>query len=125
MKSFKDAAGREWQIPVVTVEDIRRTHKACGVLICNLKEGEPELFLRLQNDMPLLGQVVFCLLDGQPKKEGVTLEQFLGSLNGLALAAMAEAFWQEMFDFFLPCRPDTATMIAETFGQAEPRGTSR
>lgn len=124
MQTFKDSAGRTWQIPGITVAAIGQIRKNCSITLCNLLDGNPPLVRRLDEDMPLMAAVVFELIGDQAKKVGVSLEQFQAALDGPAVAEMGRAFWQEVFDFFLACRPAHARLILESHGVSVPSGTS-
>ncbi len=112
MRTFKDGAGRNWDLRI-TVDDMRRVRQALDITLSDVREGNPPLLLRLDLDLTLLGAVVFELVRKQAENLGVSQEQFESSLDGDATARMAEAFWGELSDFFRPFKPLHAELIED------------
>lgn len=112
MKTFKDSAGRSWNISI-TVDSIKRVQAATGLNLCQLHEGEPPLILRLEQDVALLFDVIWQLIETQAAPMGVTQEQFAASIDAASVGPAATAFWEELADFFQSLRPAVRQMIAD------------
>jgi hypothetical protein len=121
MQTFKDSAAREWTL-VITVGALRRVKAATGLELSDLSAGTPPLAMRLSDEATLLFAVIEELIAPQLKEKGVRPEQFEESLTGLAAAAAATAFFQELADFFRPWKPGIATLIDDLRREHEPAG---
>lgn len=99
MASFKDSKGRAWELPI-THADVLRVKSVCGVNIYQFLEKEMAALRDLLGDPEKLVQVVFCLIEPAAVASGVEPEDFGKALDGPALEAMAEAFYQAVADFF-------------------------
>ena len=122
MRSFTDSEGREWQVSV-TVGSIRRVRDLLGVNLSNYLEGEPPLIDRLQRDVVLLGDVLYCLVKPQADERGVSDEKFGSALSAEAFGIAVIVFWEEFSGFFRHLagvlRPST-TASASTSATTDP-----
>lgn len=103
MASFKDAAGRDWQL-AITYGDVKRCKADAGVDLGALlkakgKEDALAPLTEFLGDMEKMVTVVFCLVEAQAKKLSVTPENFAEALDGDAIERMADAFFEAFTDF--------------------------
>lgn len=110
MRTFTDSAGRAWNLEL-TISAAKRIKSLCSVDLTDLQAGEPPLLFRLEKDVVLLMDVIFALVKPQADAQGVSDEQFGQAMNGPAAGAAADAFWQELTDFFRLARPVLAELI--------------
>ena len=115
MRTFKDAAGRTWNLSI-TVDAIKRVMGSVGVNLSELHAGEPPLIVRLEADAILLFDVIFQLVAPQASAVGVTAEQFAASIDAKSVGPAATAFWEELADFFQSLRPAMRAMIEDIRG---------
>jgi len=99
MTSFRDSAGRTWQVSL-TIEALKRVKALLQLDLTEPLLGEPPLMTRLATDVVLLCDVLFVLIKPQADAAGVSDEVFGASLGGEAILAAQEAFTQEWLDFF-------------------------
>jgi len=95
MKTFRDNAGREWEIAVnaATVKRVRALLQFDLVATKNVYE-------QLVADPALLVDVVFVLCQRQAEAQGVTDEQFGQAMAGDAIDAATRALLEERIAFF-------------------------
>jgi hypothetical protein len=105
--SFTDRTGRAWNLEI-TVAALKRVRDLAKVDLCQVGDG---VEVRL-DDLALMGEVIFALLEPQAKAAGVSLDAFLVALDGPAAAGAMAAFWEEMHAFFRPCLPLVGALIA-------------
>lgn len=99
MHSFRDCAGREWEL-AVNVAAIKRVRGLAGVdLYGLLADGLGPLDALLADPCKFV-DVLYCLCKDQADRQVVTDEAFGVALGGDALARAAEAFMEELIDFF-------------------------
>jgi hypothetical protein len=99
MTSFRDTAGRTWQISL-TIDALKRVKSLLQIDLTEPLQGEPPLMTRLAIDVLLLCDVLFALIKPQADAAGVSDEVFGASLGGEAILAAQEALTQEWLDFF-------------------------
>ena len=105
MHVFKDSKGRSWEV-VLDVRQVRRVRAALGIDLANVialsKDGAVDVGVvdRIANDPCLLADVLWVLVEGQAKEDGVTDEAFGASLAGDSIEEAARAFLDELVDFF-------------------------
>lgn len=96
MHSFKDALGREWDIPQITVGHIRKVRDKAK---CDLGGIDVQATLiKLLNDPVLTTDVLFAVL--APDTKGVTADQFDSGFFGDAIKHARAALWEALHDFF-------------------------
>jgi hypothetical protein len=120
MRSFKDNAGRTWDL-AVNVATIKRIKGRIGVDLTALADGEPPLVQRLTGDMILQVDCIWAAIEPQARGAKITDEQWAESMGGEPMAAAIEAFWQEVVDFFRPSRPGLAALAGMTGAVAAAR----
>jgi len=99
MTTFRDTAGRTWQISL-TIDALKRVKSLLQIDLTEPLQGEPPLMTRLAIDVLLLCDVLFALIKPQADAAGVSDEVFGASLGGEAILAAQEALTQEWLDFF-------------------------
>jgi hypothetical protein len=99
MTSFRDTAGRTWQISL-TIDALKRVKSLLQIDLTEPLQGEPPLMTRLAIDVLLLCDVLFAIIKPQADAAGVSDEVFGASLGGEAILAAQEALTQEWLDFF-------------------------
>jgi hypothetical protein len=120
MKVFKDGNGKEWFI-TINVAACKRVRGELGVDLPGLADvgrlGE------LLEDLVRFVDVLFVLCRPQAEQSGVTDEQFGAALGGDTLEAAAEAFVQELIDFFpAPRRGPLRALMAKGKAVSESAG---
>jgi hypothetical protein len=100
----------------VTVGSIGRVMRGCGANLADLTTGTPNLLERLMSDMPLVGTVLWHLVEPQAVAAGVTDQAFADALDGETFAAAHAALLDSLSDFFRPLRPEIADVIAKEQG---------
>lgn len=115
MRSFSDAAGRQWSVEI-NVNAIKRVRALLpGVDLASPDKGEPPLFVRLCDDAVLLCDVLYCLVKPQADSMAITDEQFGASIGPEGLAAGTDALLGELSDFFRKLgRRELAALITKT-----------
>ena len=102
MRTFKDNAGRDWNIAVTTTA-IKRIRSELEVDLMDVVEGD--LLKRLYADPILLVDVIYVACKPQADDAGVTDEQFGEAMAGDAIDRATAALVEELVDFF-PNRRD-------------------
>lgn len=99
MHTFKSNDGRAWTI-TVNVWAVKRVKALCGVDIYSLVDERLDGIAKLFSDPCQLVDVVYCLCKEQADKLGISDEDFGRSLGGDSIEHLANAFVEELFDFF-------------------------
>ncbi len=99
MKSFKDGAGRIWEVNV-TVAAMKRVKSLAGVDLYALIEDGFKAFSDLVAKPVQLVDVLYCLCKPQADSLGVSDEQFGEQMAGEVLLAATDAFVEGYVDFF-------------------------
>lgn len=103
MRTFTDNAGRTWTV-AVNVATIKRVRGLLGVdLYCLVDDGFQPL-ARLVADPVQLADVLFCLCKEEAYARQVSDEDFGRALAGDAITLAADAFVEELIDFFPDAR---------------------
>lgn len=100
MESFKDSAGRQWQL-TINVAAIRRVREQTGFEFGTCLEEDGQAFFAMLNNLELLPAVLWELVRGQAQDAGVTQDQFFDAFNGEVFDDAAPAL-QRAFAFFCP-----------------------
>lgn len=113
MKTFTDAAGRDWKI-TLTLGAAMAVKARLGVDLLQPELGDPPLLTRLGTDEMLLGEVLCAMLEGQFEAHQVTDADVRAAFDGATLLAAQKAFYEEMVDFFRSRgRNDRAKAVAK------------
>lgn len=104
MRTFTDNAGRTWDI-IINVASIKRVRGVLGIDLYALIDDGCKPLGELVADPVRLADVLYCLCKEEAEKKGVSDEDFGRSLYGDAILRAADAFLEELIDFF----PDPRT----------------
>ena len=99
MKSFKDEQGRNWDL-TINIGTVKRVQGLLDVNLLELEKGDPPLLTRLGTELMLLVDIIYVLCKTQCEERGVSDEDFGLALNGEAICAAQEAFYEELVLFF-------------------------
>jgi len=99
MKTFTDAAGRNWTI-ALNLGTAMAVKDTLGVDLLQPEAGDPPLLTRLGTEELLLGEVLCALLAGQFEAHKVTEDDVRAGFDGATLLAAQQAFYEELIDFF-------------------------
>ena len=97
MKTFKDAAGREWQV-VINTNAVKRARDTAGVNLVEIAEGN--LYGRLHLDPVLVVDVAYGVCQPEAQARKFTREDFSAALVGDAIAEARTAILEDLVDFF-------------------------
>jgi regulator of extracellular matrix RemA (YlzA/DUF370 family) len=103
MHSFVDNANRTWEL-TINVAMVKRVRALVEVDLYGLVDEGFKSLSALIADPVQLADVLFCLCKEQAEKAGVTDEDFGRALAGDAIARAADAFVEELIDFFPDAR---------------------
>jgi len=95
--SFTDSAGRTWTLRI-DIAAARRIRERLAVDILDLNLGMD----RLSNDVILMVDVLWLLVEQQAEQQKVTDEQFGQSLHGDVLGAAIDAYLEALLAFCPP-----------------------
>jgi hypothetical protein len=99
MKPFKDTEGREWLVSI-NVNAIKRVRGLLNIdLYKLLDDGYKGLSDLLSSPIELV-DVLYVLCQEKAEERGITDEQFGRAMAGDALQHAADAFLEELTDFF-------------------------
>jgi hypothetical protein len=115
MKTFCDAAGREWQM-VLNIYALTRIRDGVGV---NLARPGQDLAAVIGDDLTF-SAILWEMVRDQARQLGLSQEQFLAGLTGEVLEQAKPLFVEELISFFPKLRPVMETMrhIEEAYTQA-------
>lgn len=99
MKIFKDNAGRTWTVSI-TVYAVKRVRARLNVDLYGLVDEKFEGLSKLLGDPVALVDVLFVLCEEEAGKLGVSDEDFGRAMGGDAIGHAADAFTDELVDFF-------------------------
>lgn len=99
MSSFKDAAGRQWELRI-TLGIVDRL-RAVGLDLDKLASEKADVFGILLLERHVLGSVLWILCEKQAEKLGLTTpEEFFGDFDGATLEGAGDALLDAVLDFF-------------------------
>ena len=96
MKTFTDAAGRDWSF-AITINTVKRVRTKCDIDL--VADDLGETLQRLGSDPVVLCDVIYTLCEDQIEKAGVSPEQFGEGLAGDAIDSATEAFLEALVEF--------------------------
>jgi hypothetical protein len=99
MRSFTDTKGRIWPI-VINVAAVKRCRGLVGVDLYGLVENQFRPLADLLADPVKLVDVLYVLCMAEAESRGISDEQFGEGFAGDVLEAAADAFLEELTDFF-------------------------
>jgi hypothetical protein len=99
MHSFKDSAGREWQLSVTawTLKDVR---DKTGILLTTLVEESCQLLIELHRDPVLLADILWVMVEEQAESKSITVRQFAEAFGGDSVSEARNALIEATIDFF-------------------------
>jgi hypothetical protein len=103
MQSFKDNAGRTWTI-TINVAAVKRVRGLVNVDLYKLVDDGFKPLAALISDPVQLADVLYCLCKEEADGKQITDEDFGRALGGDAITLAAEAFVEELIDFFPDAR---------------------
>jgi hypothetical protein len=107
MRSFIDNAGRTWTLQI-NVAAIKRVRGLVGVDLYKLIDDGMEPLAKLVADPVDFVDVLYCLVKTEAEAKQITDEQFGQSLAGDSINLAADAFVEELIDFFPEARARAA-----------------
>jgi hypothetical protein len=103
MKTFQDTAGRTWTL-AINVDAIKRVRDLLGIALNKIGENNFKPLDDILSDPVTLVDVVFCLCKPDADAKGVSDSDFGKAMSGDAIFAAADAFVEELADFFPSAR---------------------
>ncbi|MCI0333699.1 MAG: complement resistance protein TraT [Planctomycetes bacterium] len=99
MHTFADNLGRTWYV-AINVATIRRVRDVLDVDLYQLVDDGMQALGRLVSDPVRLADVLYVLCKDDADAKNISDEDFGRALAGDAITAAAEAFVEELVDFF-------------------------
>ena len=103
MHSFVDNSRRTWEI-AINVAAVKRIRGLLGMDLYALVDDGFKSLSKLVSDPVTLADVLYCLCKDQADKQSITDEDFGRALAGDAITQAADAFVEELIDFFPDAR---------------------
>ncbi|MFQ3588526.1 MAG: hypothetical protein SNJ74_11425 [Fimbriimonadaceae bacterium] len=103
MHSFRDNAGRAWTV-AINVAAVKRVRGLVGIDLYKLIDEGFKPLGALVSDPVQLADVLYCLCKDEADAKQVTDEDFGRALAGDAITLAADAFVEELIDFFPDAR---------------------
>ncbi|GIW89562.1 MAG: hypothetical protein KatS3mg108_3886 [Isosphaeraceae bacterium] len=99
MRTFTDNAGRTWTV-AINVALVKRVRGVLDLDLFKLLDDGARPLGELLGDPVRLADVLFCLCKEEAEKRAVSDEDFGAALAGDAIGHAADAFVDELVDFF-------------------------
>lgn len=103
MHSFRDNAGRTWTV-VINVAVVKRVRGLVNIDLYKLIDDGFKPLGALVADPVQLADVLYCLCKDEADAKSVSDEDFGRALAGDAITLAADAFVEELIDFFPDAR---------------------
>jgi hypothetical protein len=103
MRTFTDNAGRTWTVQI-NVSAVKRVRGLVGIDLYKLVDDGFHSLGQLVGDPVQLADVLYSLVKDEADAKHVTDEEFGRGLAGDAITHAAEAFVEELIDFFPDAR---------------------
>jgi len=103
MRVFKDNAGRTWTLQI-NVAAVKRVRGLVGIDLYQLASDGFESLGKLVSNPVDLADVLYCLVKDQADSQKITAEDFGRALAGDCITQAADAFVEELIDFFPDAR---------------------
>jgi hypothetical protein len=117
MHSYVDNSQRTWEI-VINVAAVKRIRGLLGIDLYSLVDDGFKSLSKLVSDPVTLSDVLYCLCKDQADKQSITDENFGRALSGDAITQAADAFVEELIDFFPDARARASFRKAIEAGKA-------
>ena len=99
MHSFVDNSRRTWEV-AINVAAVKRIRGLLGIDLYALVDDGFKSLSKLVSDPVSLADVLYCLCKDQAEKQSISDEDFGRALAGDAITQAADAFVEELIDFF-------------------------
>ena len=116
MHSFVDNSQRTWEV-AINVAAVKRIRGLLGIDLYSLVDDGFKSLSKLVSDPVTLADVLYCLCKDQADKQSITDEDFGRALAGDAITLAADAFVEELIDFFPDARARTSLRKAIEAGK--------
>jgi hypothetical protein len=103
MHSFVDNSRRTWEV-AINVAAVKRIRGLLGIDLYALVDDGFKSLSKLVSDPVILADVLYCLCKDQADKQSISDEDFGRALAGDAITHAADAFVEELIDFFPDAR---------------------
>jgi hypothetical protein len=103
MHSFVDNSRRTWEV-AINVAAVKRIRGLLGIDLYALVDDGFKSLSKLVSDPVTLADVLYCLCKEQADKQSISDEDFGRALAGDAITHAADAFVEELIDFFPDAR---------------------
>jgi hypothetical protein len=117
MHSFVDNSRRTWEIEI-NVAAVKRIRGLLGIDLYALVDDGFKALSKLVSDPVTLADVLYCLCKDQADKQSITDEDFGRALFGDVITQAADAFVEELIDFFPDARARASLRKAIEAGKA-------
>ncbi len=107
MRSFTDNLGRAWTV-TINVAAIKRVRGLVNVDLYKLVDDGFKPLAALVSDPVQLADVLYCLCKDEADAKQISDEDFGRALGGDAITLAADAFVEELIDFFPDARARTS-----------------
>ena len=114
MHTFTDAKQRTWELSG-NFASYSRVKAKCSVDLTDIVDEKRQCLSQLADPFTL-GDVIWCMIEPQAEKRGVTRDDFGEGLDGDAWEAAARALMDEMVFF---CRPSARPMLQMTMRKVD------
>jgi hypothetical protein len=106
MHSFVDNSRRTWEV-AINVAAVKRIRGLLGIDLYALVDDGFKSLSKIVSDPVTLADVLYCLCKDQADKQSISDEDFGRALAGDAITHAADAFVEELIDFFPDARART------------------
>ena len=103
MRRFTDSDSRVWELNI-NVAAVKRVRGCLGIDLYSLVDDGFRTLSKLIADPVTLADVLFCLCQNQAERRHVSDEDFGRALAGDVITQAADAFVEELIDFFPDAR---------------------
>jgi len=103
MHSFVDNSRRRWEV-AINVAAVKRIRGLLRIDLYALVDDGFKSLSKLVSDPVTLADVLYCLCKDQADKQSISDEDFGRALAGDAITQAADAFVEELIDFFPDAR---------------------
>ena len=117
MHSFVDNSRRTWEV-AINVAAVKRIRGLLGIDLYALVDDGFKSLSKLVADPVSLADVLYCLCKDQADKQSISDEDFGRALSGDVITQAADAFVEELIDFFPDARARASLRKAIEAGKA-------
>lgn len=117
MHSFVDNSRRTWEV-AINVAAVKRIRGLLGIDLYALVDDGFKSLSKLVSDPVTLADVLYCLCKDQAERQSITDEDFGRALAGDVITQAADAFVEELIDFFPDARARGSLRKAIEAGKA-------